>query len=87
MINRKEYEIIREVNDGIVYVGEVSMIIGVYTIGFNTEDIYIDCFDKNDELIGSVYYKKTNNMIYCEIFSTNETITLAEDGKIVNKEW
>lgn len=87
MIDKDEYKTIREVNDGIVYIGEVSMIIGVYKIGFNTNDLYIDCFDKNDELIGSVYYKKTQSLIYCEVFSTDETIILAEKGKIINKEW
>ena len=83
-----EYDAIRYINDGIVYIGiTMCQINGVYKIGFNWANVSIDCFDKNNKLISSIYYKQINDIVYCEEFSTDKTITLAENGKIINKEW
>ena len=82
-----EYNAIRYVNDGIIYIGiTMCQINGIYKIGFNWADVCIDLFDINDKLISSIYYKQINDIVYCEEFSTDKTITLAENGEIINKE-
>lgn len=83
-----EYNEFKYIHNGNVYINEESVVITrVYKIGFNYVDMSIDCFDENNKIIGIIYYKKLNCDVYCEDYETDKTITLAENGEIINKEW
>ena len=81
-----EYSTIIKVNQGEVFVNTNEIVIyDVCKIGFNSEYLSIDCFNSDDKLITSIYYKRVNN-VYCEDYETDKTINLAENGEIIYKQ-
>ena len=62
---------------------ESTWIYNIKKIVIETIDVVLECFDKDNQLMSSVFYRiNGNETIYIEDYEDNEDLYLIEDGVI-----
>lgn len=66
-------------------------ILNVFKIEINEEYMSLDCYNESNQMIATIYYTKTKEYIYCEVFDENglmtlNSIDLANNGELTYKE-